>query len=162
MTLTELMYFRMGVASALATPDTSWGRAAGCLKSRSVIGDAFTSVTFPPRPEGVGENLKNTVATGKGHDERDSRDSPVPARRALGVRCGPASNDQRSVVSEDTQRHTEPEHGCVVCSLAALPDSACARSLMADGTLDRLAADIVPGPSVSFRCRGPFSRWSLS
>jgi hypothetical protein len=73
-----------------------------------------------------------------------------------------ASSSQRSADNEDTQRKAEPENGRLERALASLPDSANGRSLMADGILDRLAADIVPGASVRFQRRGPCGRRSLS
>jgi len=47
------------------------------------MGPPITSVTFRLGPEGVSGNPE---ATGESQDERDLRDSPVPARRALGLR----------------------------------------------------------------------------
>jgi hypothetical protein len=50
-----------------------------------VIGDALTCITFRLRPEDSDRNSGDTEVTGGNHDERDSRDSPVPASRALGL-----------------------------------------------------------------------------
>ena len=87
------------------------------------MGDAFASVTFQPGPAGVGGNPGETGAKGESQDERDPRDSPIPACRALGVRRGAASGLEGGQGSgAETPRGTP--------------------SRKADDILDRLAAGI--------------------
>jgi len=72
---------RVGVPLTLR--ETSWGTlvpdAPGATSASHVMGDAFTSVTLRPGPDGVIGNPRETGATGESQDERDSRHSPVPA-----------------------------------------------------------------------------------
>jgi REP element-mobilizing transposase RayT len=52
----------------------------------NLLKGALSAVTHQVGPAGVSGNPKETGATGESQDERDLCDSPIQARRALGVR----------------------------------------------------------------------------
>ena len=86
---------------------------------------------FRPGPAGVSGNPGETGATGEHQDECDSRDSPVLARRALGLRSGGPAGSYTSedwgvvflVSARDTRAAHEHVHPCDIPRPAGVPGS---------------------------------------